>query len=113
MTLPSPLTALLAALGGCTAAAPLPFADAAGPACRLEERNGAYVASLTAAEAMSGQYDLRLAGAGVDLSQSGPFAVRAGQSLELGRATLGRRLPTAALTLQVNGARIACPVVSR
>ena len=116
------ITALIALLTGCTpeppadtARAPLaaPPVQAGAFSCRLEARGGSYTARLDAGGAVSGTYRLTLAGGGADIRQQGDFAARAGESLVLGQADLGRALPNARLSVETATGRTDCPLTTR
>lgn len=111
MTTATTTMAVLALLGGC--AAPYLEGDAqaaAGPECRLEHRGGTYRAVVEAAAPVEGDWRLRLGGAGLAVAQSGAFEAAAGERLVLSEAAVGRTVPDAALTLQVDGRTWACPL---
>ncbi len=113
-----PLAAVaLAALGlGCTSlAADSPEVDAP-VACAISiERAGSLstvVATVTATEAVAGDFDLsvesRAGGNRSVIRQGGAFALAAGETETLGRATLSGDID-AKLDLTVKGRRMTCP----
>ena len=123
MTFPSPGFALggsLAALVlGCTAIAgqsarqgPMP----AGPlSCHVEtlSRGGSLTVTghVAATEAVAGDYHLRVSRGGVLINQGGSFALRAGETAELGAVTLNGPASGLAvdLTLETGGRSLRCP----
>ena len=107
MTTASATMAILALLGGCAA----PLIEAGGPTgCRLEHRGGVYRAVIEPDAPVSGDWRLRLGGAGLSVAQGGAFSARAGERVVLSEAAVGRTLPQAALTLEVGGRAVDCPV---
>lgn len=76
-----------------------------GGGVRLEAR-------LTAREALSATYELRVRGAGVSVDQGGELALAARESALLGEATLSAPLSAleAELTVTSGGRRYACPL---
>ncbi|MDG3041329.1 curli-like amyloid fiber formation chaperone CsgH [Roseicyclus marinus] len=109
----------LAALAlGCTALAGNPDRSAlpVGPmSCHVETvARGASLTvtgHVTATEDIAGDYHLRVAQGGVLMNQSGDFALRAGETAQLGQVTLNG--PAAGLevdlTLETGGRRLHCP----
>ena len=67
---------------------------------------------IQASEAVSGIYMLRVEGPGTRMNQGGPFTVRAGQTLELGRMQMSGNAASldAELTLTIDGRNYSCPV---
>ena len=65
-----------------------------------------------ATEAVAGIYMLRVEGPGTRMNQGGPFSVRAGQTIELGRLQMTGNAASleAELILTVDGRDYACPV---
>jgi hypothetical protein len=127
MTTHSPLLLCLAAfaLTACAMAVArpgvIPRDPGSGPqpslACVLEtaEQGGTvtFDAIVTAGAAQNGSYDLTVRGASgqVAIAQSGPFVASAGQTLNLGMASVSGRARDyrAALVLTTDGTAFACP----
>lgn len=109
----------LAALAlGCTALAGNPDRTAlpvGALSCHVETsaRGSALTVTghVTATEAIAGDYHLRVALGGVLMNQGGDFALRAGETAQLGQVTLNG--PPAGLdvdlTLETGGRRLRCP----
>ncbi|OAN69233.1 hypothetical protein A8B78_05150 [Jannaschia sp. EhC01] len=66
---------------------------------------------IQASTAVSGIYQLRVEGPGTRMNQGGPFSVRAGQTLELGRMMTSGSTSSldAEMTLTINGQTYRCP----
>lgn len=123
MTFPSPGFALggsLAALVlGCTAIAGQSDRGATQPvgplACHVETtgRGGSLIVTghVTAAEDVAGAYHLRVSRAGVLMTQGGSFALRAGETAQLGEVSLNGPASGLAvdLTLEAGGRSLRCP----
>ncbi|ABD52924.1 curli-like amyloid fiber formation chaperone CsgH [Jannaschia sp. CCS1] len=66
---------------------------------------------IQATEAVSGIYQLRVEGPGTRMNQGGPFSVRAGQTVELGRMMTSGSASSldAEFTLTIAGRTYRCP----
>lgn len=66
---------------------------------------------IQATEAVTGIYQLRVEGPGTRMNQGGPFSVRAGETLELGRMMTSGSAASldAELTLTIDGRTYSCP----
>lgn len=118
------LAAISSAVLGCTAIAAdsdsmtrEAHAQATAPvACTISvERSGNLLVLepiVQATEAVVGIYQLRVEGPGTRMNQGGPFSVRAGQTLELGRMQMSGNAASldAELTLTIDGRSYSCPV---
>ena len=118
------LAAISSAVLGCTAISAETnsvtretHAQAAAPvACAISVEtsgNGLVLEPIVqATEAVSGIYMLRVEGPGTRMNQGGPFTVRAGQTLELGRMQMSGNAASldAELTLTIDGRNYSCPV---
>ena len=118
------LAAIATAVLGCTAISADPVGVsrahtvqvAAPVSCTLTtERSRGLLVLVPVVEAshtVSGSYQLRVDGAGTRMNQGGPFAARAGQTLELGRLMLSASAARldADFTVTVDGRSYACPV---
>lgn len=69
---------------------------------------------IQATEATSGIYQLRVEGPGTRMNQGGPFSLRAGQTLELGRMMTSGSASSldAEMTLTIDGRTYSCPTAS-
>lgn len=67
-----------------------------------------------ASTAVSGIYQLRVEGPGTRMNQGGPFMVRAGETVELGRMQMSGSAASldAELTLTIDGRNYSCPTSS-
>jgi hypothetical protein len=65
---------------------------------------------VTAHDAVSGTYELRVRGSGVSIDQGGGISVGAGQSVRLGEATISGRASDydASLTITIGGQAYVC-----
>ncbi|NKX45023.1 curli-like amyloid fiber formation chaperone CsgH [Roseicyclus persicicus] len=109
--------ALTAVALGCTAIAGQTGATAEGPlACSVDvtARNGMLtIAGVVSSDAaVSGVYQLRVSRAGTLMNQGGPFRLAAGQTERLGQVMLNGPASglDVALTLEVDGDTLRCPV---
>lgn len=66
---------------------------------------------IQATAAVSGIYQLRVEGPGTRMNQGGPFSIRAGQTVELGRMMTSGSAASldAELTLTIDGRTYRCP----
>ena len=66
---------------------------------------------IQATEAVSGIYQLRVEGPGTRMNQGGPFSVRAGETLELGRMMTSGSAASldAEMILTIDGRSYSCP----
>jgi hypothetical protein len=69
---------------------------------------------IQASEAVSGIYQLRVEGPGTRMNQGGPFSLRAGQTLELGRMMTSGSAASldTEMTLTIDGQTYSCPTAS-
>ncbi len=114
--------ALILAGAGVAAACTTSFADEASStspfACEIAvDESGLgtqFLGRLQASEAVTGRYDLSLAGRGTNIRQAGAFAARAGETVTLGQAMLSGPASRydADLTITVNGATYRCQTMA-
>ena len=110
-------TALTALALGCTAISAQSGGTAEAPiACTVDvtSRGGMLTIEgvVSASEAVSGTYHLRVARGGALMNQGGAFALRAGETRRLGRVTMNGPASglEADLTLDISGMTARCPV---
>ncbi|KUF10239.1 curli-like amyloid fiber formation chaperone CsgH [Pseudoponticoccus marisrubri] len=113
------IAAVLATLGGLQLGAATEGEDLPRCALQIDTAQGMLTARAVAQspEALSGQYDLTLtrrnAGGSIDMSQSGAFELRPGETAILNEAVLNGdpRDLKARLTLKTGGRSLRCPVL--